>query len=142
MANASFTAFKDGLMLGDYDLTVASIKAVLIRSYTFNAAHQYMSDVTTAGGVVNGTPVLLANPTVAGGVFDADDVSITTTANASPHTLLVYQASAVGGGADVAANAQRLCWHFDTGTGLPLTPGAGTVTVTWPSTAAKIYKIG
>lgn len=142
MANASYTAFKNGLMLGLFDMDTAVLKCALVGGYVYAAGHTFMSDVTTAGGTVNGTPAVLANPTVVGGVFDADDCTITTTASASTHALVVYQASALTGGADVAATAQRLMFYFDTGTNLPITPGAGNVTITWPSTAGKIYKIG
>lgn len=142
MANASFTTFRDGVMKGEIDLDTAVFKVALVRSYTFNAAHTYMSDVTGAGGVVNGTSAALANKTVTGGVFDADDTTITTTSSATNHVLIVFQASAVGGGADVAATAQRLCFYMDTGTNLPIQPGAGTLNVTWPNTSGKIYQIG
>lgn len=142
MANASYTAFKSGILTGAYDLDTAVIKVALVSGYTYSAAHATMADVTAAGGTVNGTPATLANPTVAAGVFDADDVSITTTASASPHVLIVYQASAVTGGADVAAGSQKLCLHLDTGTNMPIVPGTGVLSVTWPNTAAKIYKVG
>lgn len=142
MANASFTAFRSGIMTGLIDLDTAVLKCALVSGYVYNAAHTFMSDVTTAGGVANGTPATLANPTVVGGVFDADDCTITTTSSASTHALVVFQASAVTGGADVAPTAQRLCWYFDSGTNLPITPGAGNVTITWPNTAGKIYKVG
>lgn len=129
-------------MNGTVNLTTGVIKVALIKGYTYNAAHTYYSDATTAGATINGTAQTLLNKTTTGGIFDADDITITVTADAAPHTLLAYQASAATGGADVAPTAQRLLWYFDTGTGLPATPGAGTLTVTWPSTAAKIYKIG
>lgn len=142
MANASYTAFKSGILTGAYDLDTAVLKVALVSGYTFSSAHSTMADVTAAGGVTNGTPATLANVTVVGGVFDADDNTITTTASSASHVLIVYQASAVTGGADVAAANQRLCFYFDTGTNLPITPGAGTLTITWPSTANKIYKVG
>ncbi len=142
MANASYTAFRTGLMSGLYDLDTAVLKCALVGGYVYSATHATMADVTTAGGVANGTPAILANPTITAGVFDADDCTITTTASASTHALIVYQASALTGGADVAPASQRLCWYFDTGTNLPITPGAGVITITWPNTAAKIYKIG
>jgi hypothetical protein len=129
-------------MTGAYDLDTAVSKAALVAGYIYSATHQTMADVTTAGGTVNGTPATLANPNVTGGVFDADDVTITTTASASTHCLIVFQASAVTGGADVPAAQQKLMFYFDTGTNLPITPGAGNVTITWPDTAGKIYKIG
>jgi hypothetical protein len=142
MANASYTAFKNGVLGGLYDLDTAVVKAALVGGYVYAAGHTFMSDVTGAGGTVNGTPGVLANPTLVGGVFDADDVVIATTASASTHALIVYQASAFGGGADVAPTAQRLMFYFDTGTNLPITPGTGNVTITWPNTAGKIYKLG
>jgi len=142
MANASYTAFKNGIMGGQFDLDTAVTKCALVAGYVYSAAHTFMSDVTTAGGVVNGTAAVLANPTLVAGVFDADDCTITTTASGSTHALVVYQASAIAGGADVAASAQRLMFYFDTGTNLPITPGTGNVTITWPSTSGKIYKIG
>lgn len=142
MTNASYTPFKNGIMTGLYDMDTAVMKCALVAGYVYSAAHTFMSDVTGAGGTVNGTPAVLANPQVSGGIFDADDCTITTTASGSTHCLIVYQASAPTGGADVAATAQRLMFYFDTGTNLPITPGTGNVTITWPNTGGKIYKIG
>lgn len=142
MANASFHPFKSGLMGGDIDLLTATIKVALVRGYTYDSSHDVMADITTAGGVLNGTPAELTAKTVIDGVFNAAQVTITTTANASPHHIIVYQASAVTGGADVAPGSQLLCFYFDTGTNLPVVPGTGTVTIAWSTGTAKIYKIG
>lgn len=142
MANAVFTPFKAGVLNAEFDLNTATIKCSLVRGYTFSASHQFVSDVTGAGGTLNGTSAALANPTITGGVFDADDTSITTSANATDHGLLIYQSSAVTGGADVAASAQRLIAYCDTGTGLPIQPGTGTVTVTFDSGTNRILKVG
>jgi hypothetical protein len=142
MANATYTAFKQGVLNAEYDLNTASIKVALVRAYAFSAAHATMADVTAAGGVVNGTSAALTNVTITGGVFDADDTTITTTASAVNHYLIVYQASAVTGGADVAAASQKLIAYFDTGTGLPVVPGAGTLSIAWANTTNRIVKIG
>jgi hypothetical protein len=142
MANASYTAFKNGIMGGLFDLDTAVSKCALVSGYVFSAGHTFLSDVTGAGGTLNGTPAVLANPVITGGVFDADDCTIATTASGATHALIVYQASAMTGGADVAPTSQRLMWYFDTGTNLPITPGTGNVTITWPSGSGKIYKIG
>lgn len=142
MANAVYTPFKAGVLNAEFDLNTATIKCSLVRGYTFSASHQFVSDVTGAGGTLNGTSAALANPTITGGVFDADDTSITTSASASDHALIVYQSSAVTGGADVAASSQRLIAYYDTGTGLPIQPGTGTVTVTFDSGTNRILKVG
>lgn len=142
MANVSYTNYRNSLLGGDIDLLVATIKIALVRNYTYNATHKFLSEVTAAGATIHATSAALANKTTVGGVFDADDITLTTAADANPHTLIAYQSSALTGGADVAATAQLLCWYFDTGVGIPITPTAGSLTIIWPTTAAKIYKIG
>lgn len=142
MANASYLAYRDGIMTGEINLSTGVLKVALVRGYTYSAAHKFLSDVTATGAVINGTSAALTNKTITGGVFDADDTAITTTASAVNHILIVYQSSAPTGGADIAATAQRLCWHFDTGTSLPIQPGAGTLNVTWPNTSGKVYQLG
>lgn len=142
MTNAVYNAYLSGIQRAEYNLTTATIKCALVRGYTYSASHQFVSDVTGAGGTLNGTSAALANPSLTNGVFDADDTSVSTTANATNHALIVFQASAVGGGADVAASAQRLIAYFDTGTNFPIQPGTGSVTVTWDSGTNKIVKVG
>lgn len=141
MANAAFTNFKAGVLGADFDLVVATVKAMLVRGYSFNAANVTVADIVSAGGTVNGTSAALSNPTITGGVFDADDTSITTTASASNHVLILAQTSAVTGGADLPTSGQLVIAYYDTGTGLPIQPGTGTVTVTWSAGAAKILAV-
>jgi hypothetical protein len=140
VSNALFTAFKKGILNAEYDLDTASIKCALVRGYTFSAAHATVTDVV-ATGTINGTSAALTTPTVTGGVFDADDTTITTTANATNHGLLIFQASAVTGGADVAQSSQKLIAYYDTGTGLPIQPGTGSVTITFDNGASKILAV-
>lgn len=142
MANAVYTTFKEGVLGADYDLVVASIKAMLVRSYVFSAAHLTVADVTGAGGVINGTSAALVAPTITGGLFDANDTTVTTTASASNHVVIIAQTSAVTGGADLPANQQKLIAFYDTGTGLPIQPGTGVVTIQWDAGANRILKVG
>lgn len=141
MANAIFTAAAEGFISGAIDLDTAVIKAAFVRGYTFDATDVFVSDVV-ATGTLNGTSAALANKTVTGGVFDADDTTITTTASASNHGLLLFQSSAVTGGADVAQSSQRVIAYYDTGTGLPAQPGTGDTPVSWSAGANKILKVG
>jgi hypothetical protein len=141
MTNAAFTPFCEGILDGTIDLDTAVIKAAFIRGYTFSAADKFMSTVLGTG-TLNGTPVALTSVTVTGGVFDAADSSITTTANATNHGIIIYQASAVTGGADVATSAQRTICYLDVGTGLPIQPGTGATPITWDNGTNKILKVG
>ncbi len=142
MANGYFTPAVEGFISGEIDLDTAVIKAAFVRDYTFSAAHKFVSDVTTAGGTINGTTAALASKTVTGGVFDAADTTATTTASAVDHGILLFQASAVTGGADVAASAQRVIAWYDTGTGLPIQPGTGSTPITWDNGTNKILRVG
>lgn len=142
MANALFDPGREGFLAGEIDWDTATIKAVLVRSYTFSAAHKFMSDATTAGASIVATSAAMTSKTVTGGVADAADVTFTAvTAGAAITSILVYQSSAVTGGADVAASAQRLIAYLDTATGLPVTPNGGDITIQWDNTTNKIFKL-
>ena len=140
MANAIFPKGREGFLNGDIDWTTATIKVSLVRGYTYDSTDEFVSDVTATGTLAS--TQTLASKTATNGTADAADVTFTAvTANASNHSLLVYQASAVGGGADVAASAQRVIAFYDTGTNLPVVPNGGDVTVTWSSGADKMFTL-
>lgn len=142
MANALYPLAREGFLAGEIDWDTAVIKAVLVRSYTYAGTHKFVSDVTGASGVLHGTPQTLASKTVTQGTADAADITFSAVAsNASGHSVLVYQASAVTGGADVAATAQRVIAYYDTGTNLPVTPNGGDVTIAWDNGANKIFTL-
>ena len=142
MANALFDAGREGFLDGSIDWDTAVIKVALVRGYTFSAAHKFVSDITPASGVLAATSAALASKTVTGGVADAADITFTAVAsNASNHSLLIFQSSAVTGGADVAATAQRVIGWIDTGTNLPIVPNGGDVTIAWDNGTNKIFKL-
>jgi hypothetical protein len=140
MANAVFPKGLEGHLLAEVDFDTAVIKAALVRGYTYAASHKFVSDVTGAGGTLAATSGALATKTGTNGVADAADITFTAVAaNASGHGILVFQSSAVTGGADVAATAQRVIAWYDTGTNLPVTTNGGDVNVAW--NASGIYSI-
>lgn len=142
MANAMFDPGREGFLDGTIDFDTATIKAALVRSYTFSAAHKFVSDLTGAGGSLVATSAALASKTVASGVADAADVTFSAVASGAAITgIAVFQSSAVTGGADVAATAQRLVAWIDTATGLPVTPNGGDISVAWDNGANKIFKL-
>lgn len=141
MANALFDPGREGFLLGEIDYDTAVIKASLVRGYTFSAAHKFVSEVTGAGGSLVATATL-GTKTGTAGVADAADPTFSAVASGAAITgILLYQASAVGGGADVAASAQRLIGWIDTATGLPVTPNGGDITITWDNGTNRIFKL-
>jgi hypothetical protein len=145
MANALFDPGREGFLAGEIDWDTAVIKPVLMRSYTFVASHKFLSDATGAGGsvvVATASCPALASKTVTNGVADAADSTFTAVAaGASITSILIIQASAVTGGADVAATAQRLIAYIDSATNFPITPNGGDITIAWDNAANKIFKL-
>lgn len=142
MANGIFDPGREGFLLGEIDFDTAVFKVALVRGYTFTASHKFVSDVTGAGGTLHVTSSAIGSKTGTNGVADAADVVFSAVpSNASTHGLLLFQSSAVGGGADVAATAQRLVAWFDTGTNLPVTPNGGDITVAWDNGSNRIFKL-
>ena len=114
MANQLFDPGREGFGLGEIDWDTAVIKVSLVRGYTFSAAHKFVSDVTGAGGTLVATSAALASKTGTNGVLDAADTVFTSVAaGAAIPCYIIYQSSAVTGGADVAASAQRLISYHD-----------------------------
>jgi hypothetical protein len=142
MSNVLYDPGREGFAVGEIDWDTAVIKTALVRGYTFSAAHKFVSEVTGAGGTLVATSAALAGKTGSSGVCDANDVTFTAVAAGAAITaLIIFQSSAVGGGSDVAASAQRLIAYIDTATGLPVTPNGGDITVTWDSGSNKIFKL-
>lgn len=142
MASALFDPGREGFLAGEIDWDTAAIKVALVRGYTFTASHKFVSDVTGAGGTLAATSAALTSKSVTNGVADAGDVTFSSVAsNASNHYLLIFQSSAVTGGADVAATSQRLIAYIDTGTNLPAVPNGGDITVAWDNGGNKIFKL-
>lgn len=145
MANALYDLGREGFLAGEIDWDTAVIKAALVRGYTPNlATHKFVSDVTGAGGTLVSTSAALSSKTVTLGVADAADITFTAVASgaAIPY-ILIFQSSAVTGGADVATSAQRVIALIDTTTGvtLPVTPNGGDIIIAWDSGANKIFKL-
>jgi len=140
MSNALYDPAREGFLNAEISWNVATIKASLVRG-SFTASHKFVSDFTGAGGTLVST-VTLASKSITNGIANAAGVTFTAVAaGAAIPAVLIYQASAVGGGSDVASSAQRLiCW-IDTATGLPVTPDGLDITNAWDSGTYKIFKL-
>lgn len=143
MANQMFDPGREGFAKGEIVWTATpTIKASLVRGYTFDATDKFVSEVTAAGGTLHATATL-GSKDATNGICDAADIASfgTPAANATNHYIIIYQASAVGGGADVAATAQRLICYIDTATGLPIQPNGADISIAWDNGANKIFKL-
>lgn len=134
MANAIYPLAKEALIKGLVDWPTDTIRIALVRNYTYNAAHQMLSDLLTAGGVVI-TSQLIPNKTATLGVADADDGTMgSPPAGPAGTSIIIYT--------DTGLNtSSRLLFFYDTATGLPLTPNGQAVTFTFDNGANKVFSL-
>ena len=134
MANVLYDKGREGFLDGTIDWDTGDIRVCLVlSSYVFSAAHQFMSSITA---VDNGRSAALGTKTVTDGVADAADTTLVATAATASKALVIFQHT----GSDATA---RLIAYIDTPTsGLPFTPSAGqTVNIAWDNGANKIFKL-
>lgn len=134
MSNQLFNPGREGFLDGSIDWDTGDQRVMLVKStYTFSAAHKFLSDL---GANDNGRSAALGTKTVADGIADAADTTITATAAVACNALVIFQHT----GVDATA---RLIAYIDTPTsGLPFTPSASQVVpVAWDNGANKIFKL-
>lgn len=131
MANALYVSYRNGV-LGAHatrvDLDADTIKAVLIDHGTDTPApttDDFYNDISA--GLVGAMSSALTGKTigtVAAGVFDADNVTFTAVSGNSVESVNLLKDTGNAATSDLIA-------YWDTGTGLPVTPNGGDITVTW-----------
>lgn len=135
MANALYPSFKQLLLQGDIDLLVDDIRVILVdlADYAYSSAHDFLDDVAAGARVaVSGA---LANKSATGGVFDADNVTLSAVTGDVSEALILYKHTGTAGTSPLIA-------FIDTGvTGLPVTPNGGDITITWDNGASRIFAL-
>lgn len=136
MANAVYDKAREAFLGADIDWLADNIKIYLVRGYTPNTAtHDFLDDVTGAGGTLVATSANLSSKTATAGVADAADVTYTTVASGAACAHLVI-AKDTG-----TASTSPLIAVIDTATGLPITPNGGDITIQFDSGSNKIFKL-
>lgn len=138
MANALYPKWKEALLQSsaNSDLAGTGTTGVFIAlvdtgTYTYNAAHQFYSDLS---GVVGTDQEIGATKSYTNGVFDGADVTFPSVTGTSAEALVIYRKNAG------ANTTWRLVAYIDTGvTGLPVTPNGGNINVTW--NASGIFQL-
>lgn len=125
MANALVTNFKASMLVGTYDLSADTVKAMLIDTADDSintSTDDFYDDLTAAAIEENAT---LASKTTTGGTFDSADVTFSA-ASGDPCEHLALWIDTAG-----AASTDPLLANYDTFTsGMPVTLNGGDVNVT------------
>ena len=132
MANAIYPLAKQEMLKGNLNMSTGTVKVALVDTgtYTYSAAHQYYSSVSSA---VVGTPQTLNSKTFVNGLFDAADVTFTAVTGNTVEALVIYIDTGTAG-------TSQLIAYIDTGvTNLPVTPNGGDIGITW--NASGIFQL-
>jgi len=132
--NALYDYGREGFLDGSISWTTSDVRVMLVRdTYTFSAAHQFVSDL---GAVDNGRSGALTGKSATDGVADAADVSLFASNTATCDALILF----VHTGLDASA---RLIVYLDSASaGLPVSPLAGQgVDVVWDNGADRIFRL-
>lgn len=125
MANYLYPKFKQALLNKEHNLDTDSIIAYLIdlADYTYNTAHDEITDVAVASRVA--TSSALGSTTITDGVFDSADFSWSTVTGDQSEAIILWNDT------PTTPTADPLIVFYDTGmTGMPVTPNGGNINVT------------
>ena len=117
---------------GTINFGTDTLKTVALpSSYTYDAAHEFLTDV----GTVVGTAVTLANKSIANGVFDADDVSLGALASGSTlGSMLIYKDTGNPATSPLLLRPEDI-------TAFPLATNGTDLTIRWSDGASKIFDL-
>lgn len=135
MANALYGKGRQKFLEGTIHWVIDDIKAVLIDTadYTVNIdSHEFLQSIDATARVA--TSANLTNKTSVLGVADADDVTFSLVTGDTVEAIVIYKDTGF-------ATTSPLIAYIDGGTGLPVTPNGGDITIQWDSGANKIFKL-
>lgn len=135
MANALYDHGRENFLSGDISWDGDDIKLAFIDegddAIDLNNDEDMGDRVSGAIVAESGN---FASKTIAAGVADADDVTVTTVTGDEFESIDIFKDTGV------SATDLLIC-NIDTATGLPFTPSGGDIEVQWDAGANKIFKL-
>lgn len=135
MANFLYNKAKQKFLGGDLALDTMDIKVVLVDTdqYVANqATDEFLTSIVAGARIA--TSANLANKSITDGVFDADDITLSTVTGVESEAIVIYHDSGVAGSSELIA-------YIDTGTGLPITPNGGDIVLQFSGSTTKIFSL-
>ena len=134
MANALYAKGKQKMLAGQIDFSSHPLKVALVS----NAYPQALASdefLASVSAYVLNTAKPIVNPTIALGVFDANDVTFAAvTAGAVAEGVVIYKDTG-------SAATSPLIAYIDTITGFPVTTNGGDITIQWDAGPLKIFSL-
>lgn len=126
MSNALYAKTKAQFMQSAINLLTVDIRLILVdlADYTFDAAHEFLSDVPAGARVAVSSSLTGKTITAATAAFKSDEKTFGAVTGDISEAIIGYVHTGVAG-------TSRLIWFADTGvTGLPVTPAGTDIKVT------------
>jgi hypothetical protein len=133
--NTIYPLFRQALFVGaanaslNVDTDTDGVYCALVRvtgasAYVYSPTHQFYSDLT---GIAS-TPLRVTTPTVAGGVFDGDDLEFlaVSTGETAIGAVVLYRKNS---GANTTW--RLIAYSEDAGGVFPVVPNGGDIQITW-----------
>jgi hypothetical protein len=136
MANALFDKGRQAFLEGGIAILTIDVKLVFVDhgvDTPVPATDDFLDDI--AAGARIATSGNFATKTSTNGVFDADDVTVSSVSGAQFESVVIYNDT------PAAESGKHLIAFIDTATGLPFTPTGNNITVAWDNGTNKIFKI-
>lgn len=137
MANQMTDPAREGFALNEIGWNAADIRVALLRGYTFNNAHKFLSEVTSSGGTIVSRSPNISTRTATGGVLNGASVTFSSVPLGSPcQALMIYVFNA----SDAAA---RIIGYLDDtpDSSLPVTPNGSNIVLNWDTGVNKIVRL-
>lgn len=136
MANALYDHGRENFLSGDISWDSDDIRLAFIDEADDSidlANDEDMGDRASASVVAESGN--FASKTIAAGVADAADITVSTVSGDQFESIDIFLHSGTG------ADNDLLIANIDTATGLPFTPSGGDIEVQWDAGANKIFKL-
>lgn len=141
MASAVYDKFREAcLTKTGPSYSTGNIKVAFVSTkYTFSAAHQFLSSITTTQMTKKST-TNLASKTITNGVANAANQTLVAVPANTPYasaiikSIVLYRDTGSSGTSELIA-------YIDTATGLPFTPAGINYTIAWSTGVNKIFKL-
>jgi hypothetical protein len=132
MATTLYDKGREGFLDGSIDWDTNDIRIILVDAadYTFSQAHDNLDDIPAGARVA--TSGALASKTVASGVADAADVTLTAVTGDPAEAIVIYKHT----GTEATS---RLIAYIDNFAAV--TPNGQDIVVQWDSGANRIFKL-
>lgn len=139
MANVLYGKGRQKFLEGSIAWLTDTIMVVLVDTngttpYTYNSAHEFLSDVPGAAQITPNGVATLASKTSTLGVADAADVTMGLVSGQSAEALVIYKWTG-------SAGTSPLIAYIDSAVGLPVLPNGGDITIVWDNGANKIFSL-